>query len=550
MDDSSWTTVDVTDSSSRFSAASDNASSPLDTLLSWLTAAGLEKHSDQILSLTEANAVDDFKLLSTSAVESIIVQCDMKLISAEKFRRAIAILSGNEASAASTVPDVALQEAIAICIDRSFSMGTPFAEVTLERSVGQENAISQRSRMEAVKAMFYAFRDRIDSMRDPSIGQSATHLGLLSFDTQVNRLLGLTADLDQFEAIVDDIEKRGQTAIFSAILDGVKMLEPIFGSRPTADLRVLILSDGESNCGASPQAALAAANSIGAVVDAIIVGDRPDSDLRKIVAATGGMCFQIQSLGEGFELLEGEGVASLRARRGGADKPAFVMRPPVDFATLEAKDLSKAPPSVGGSVSMLQSHREVDLSSRLAAPDVTDFTGAAQSSCIKRLLKEMRQVKLGTSDVWLASGDGVHIFPSESDLTKWRVLIEGPQGSPFAGGIFSLTVRIPSSYPNAAPDIRFETPIYHCGVSDSGQICLDFLLSWAPTKTLPQAIEAVRLMLTSGDTSNAMRQWIAELTIAEAKDPSDTRFSDEAKKRTRKDAAKRIADWQREWAAM
>ena len=35
------------------------------------------------------------------------------------------------------------------------------------------------------------------------------------------------------------------------------------------------------------------------------------------------MCFQIHSLGEAFELLEGEGVASLRARRGGVEKPPF-----------------------------------------------------------------------------------------------------------------------------------------------------------------------------------------------------------------------------------
>ena len=39
------------------------------------------------------------------------------------------------------------------------------------------------------------------------------------------------------------------------------------------------------------------------------------------------------------------------------------------------------------------------------------------------------------------SGEGVHVFPSESDLTFWRALIEGPPGSPFEGGVFSLTVR-------------------------------------------------------------------------------------------------------------
>lgn len=42
------------------------------------------------------------------------------------------------------------EECIAICIDRSGSMGAPFS--------------TDRSRMEAVKQMFYAFRDRVESL--------------------------------------------------------------------------------------------------------------------------------------------------------------------------------------------------------------------------------------------------------------------------------------------------------------------------------------------------------------------------------------------------
>ena len=83
------------------------------------------------------------------------------------------------------------------------------------------------------------------------------------------------------------------------------------------------------------QVALAAANKIGAVVDAIIVGECPDGDLRRIVAATGGQCYRIRDLGAGFELLESEAVVSMRARRGGADKPPFVPREAVEFETIE-----------------------------------------------------------------------------------------------------------------------------------------------------------------------------------------------------------------------
>ena len=106
----------------------------------------------------------------------------------------------------------------------------------------------------------------------------------------------------------------------------------------------------------------------------------------------------------------------------------------------------------------------------------------ASSGTAKRALMELGKIASGSSDAWMHSGEGVHVFPSEADLTFWRALIEGPVGSPFEGGIFALTVRLPHDYPFRPPTIRFETPVYHCNVNDSGAICLDILdSSWSPS---------------------------------------------------------------------
>merc|ERR1712118_90234 len=135
----------------------------------------------------------------------------------------------------------------------------------------------------------------------------------------------------------DDMERRGMTAIYSAVTEAANMLEKTFQKDPQVDLRVLVLTDGQSNTGVPPATALEAVNSIGAVVDAIIVGNSPDAYLRRIVSATGGECYQIGSLGEGFELLESETVASLRARRGGTEKPPFKVREMVEFDSIAEK---------------------------------------------------------------------------------------------------------------------------------------------------------------------------------------------------------------------
>ena len=70
------------------------------------------------------------------------------------------------------------------------------------------------------------------------------------------------------------------------------------GGPGSPDLRVLVLTDGQNNAGAAPQEALKAVNDIGTTVDAILVGDNPDADLRRIVSATEGECYQIRHLGE------------------------------------------------------------------------------------------------------------------------------------------------------------------------------------------------------------------------------------------------------------
>ena len=87
------------------------------------------------------------------------------------------------------------------------------------------------------------------------------------------------SQLDTFESIVDDLQPRGGTNIYDVIKEGCAMLKPVFVSDPNIDLRVLVLTDGESCGGMRAAAVLPYVNEIGAVVDAIIVGNSPDPNL-------------------------------------------------------------------------------------------------------------------------------------------------------------------------------------------------------------------------------------------------------------------------------
>jgi ubiquitin-conjugating enzyme E2 D/E len=419
-------------------------------------------------------------------------------------------------------------------------MGTTFNEVTLEVVKG---AVNERTRMEAVKAMFYAFRDRAEL-----VGRGFHQMGLVQFDNEVEQLLDLTPHLELFEAIVDDVEPRGLTAIYSSIIQAARMLQGHFQQDGSKDFRVVVLTDGQNNTGAPPVEALEAVGAIGAVVDAIIVGNSPDSSLRKIVTATGGECWQINDLGEGFELLEAEGVVSLKARRGGAEKPPFQPPTRVDFGALEEKSITR-----GTNV-----QRVVGLPAELAKKAVVSVDKVKEGSvkaegrsagATRRLLSELKKVSSGDGDVWLHSGEGVHLFPAGDSLDFWRALIEGPKGSPFEGGTFVLNIVIPHDYPFKPPSVSFETPVYHCNVNDSGRICLDILQEkWNPALSIPKVVEAIRLMLSTPNTDDALRQWIAELTIAhDASGGADTRYYEKAREATARDACMTVAEWRQRW---
>jgi len=441
-----------------------------------------------------------------------------------------------------------VQECIAICIDRSGSMGCPFEEQKSWCDDGNQNALAKiverRSRMDAVKQIFYAFRDRTETLFDMG---SHHQIGLIQFDNEVTKMLETTSSLEEFEEIIDDMKQRGSTAIYSAIVEGCKMLQPIFHNSPKTDLRILVLSDGNNSCGISPEKALEEVDKIGAVVDAIIVGDNPDENLRRIVSASHGSCFQIRRLSEGFELMESETVVSLRARRGGSDKPEFSPRKVLEggFSSLETKSI------IDSSTVNIMTSKQPTVNKVVKINDLvnkSDDNELPKKIYHKRIMKELRDAIRDNNNP-NNIGEGLYLFPDGENIALMKALIEGPIGTPFEHGVFVLDIQIPEDYPFNPPKVRFETPVYHCNINNSGGICLDILKEkWSPAMTILKVLVILRNMLINPNTDDALRQYIAELTIAHNQtNGMDTRYVDAAKKLTKQNASCSIEDWKKLW---
>jgi ubiquitin-conjugating enzyme E2 D/E len=101
-----------------------------------------------------------------------------------------------------------------------------------------------------------------------------------------------------------------------------------------------------------------------------------------------------------------------------------------------------------------------------------------------------------------------------SDIHKWEGQIIGPEGSPYAGGLFTLSIVFPTDYPFKPPIITFKTKIYHPNINAHGGICLDILKDqWSPALSISKVILSICSLLTDANPSDPLVPEIARIYV-------------------------------------
>jgi len=121
-------------------------------------------------------------------------------------------------------------------------------------------------------------------------------------------------------------------------------------------------------------------------------------------------------------------------------------------------------------------------------------------------------------------------LPDDSNLFEWRIYLEGPRETMYAGGVFQLAMNFPQDYPMQPPDLKFLSDFWHPNVYPDGKVCISILHPpgedemsgelpeerWLPTQSVSTILLSVISLLSDPNFSSpanvdASVQWRREI---------------------------------------
>ncbi|CAF1301241.1 unnamed protein product [Rotaria sp. Silwood1] len=282
--------------------------------------------------------------------------------------------------------------------------------------------------------------------------------GLIEFATKYKTVCPITRSREQFEKALSFDDCRGDwTCMYDAIREAIKHIKTFTDSplRASKDCKKLIicLSDGINNSGDTKIQTLydlIKTNNI--VIDFIsFVCDEQlikkneitkAQEFRKLCTESGGYIYRNLNLLSDIELaalFEQEAAVWLSKR----SRTSYgIIDKPVRYISSAFQE---------------KANRQLPSDSAIQ-----------NSSRSRRILNELHaMLKYPSEDII--------VFTVSKNIAFWKVILKGPEETPYQGKFWMLFVEFDSHYPNCPPNVRFVTPIYHVNISGDGKICHQIL---------------------------------------------------------------------------
>lgn len=346
------------------------------------------------------------------------------------------------------------------------------------------------SRLDVVKQAFEALVNKSEAFDHP-VG-----IGLVTFGREVREVQEVTLLKEKFRHALQTVEADGDTPLYDSLVVGRSMLERFKAQNPSAALRIICLTDGE-DVGSRVTAAAVAAQlqRSGIILDSIVVQTSAlVNAIHPIAVATGGYSFKVDTVEQALNIMELETV--LRSK----DRVERPRRPLVQYPWHLSRynDLSTYPLDVVTSDECPGRKPHVRLHERLLSVQKAAARDALRSTDKqRRLMQEVRNIVNHPHPF-------IDVYTGD-DLAFWKIVIEAPRGSPYEGGTFLAYCDFGMDYPQAAPEVRFITPILHPNINRHGKICHAALdKSWLVDISMSTVLQILYGILLTPDTDNPL----------------------------------------------
>ncbi|KAF1911725.1 ubiquitin-conjugating enzyme/RWD-like protein [Ampelomyces quisqualis] len=109
-----------------------------------------------------------------------------------------------------------------------------------------------------------------------------------------------------------------------------------------------------------------------------------------------------------------------------------------------------------------------------------------------------------------------YLFPPDhdaSDLSSLDVLLAGPVGTPYTGGVWRLHLDIPPTYPAAPPTAQFRTRLWHPNIDEAtGAVCVETLKrDWSSALKLRDVLVTISCLLIHPNPASALNEAAGKL---------------------------------------
>lgn len=397
---------------------------------------------------------------------------------------------------------------------------------------------SRLSRLDVLKQMFDALINRLIAY------SFKTHVGLLTFDSDCRIHMAPSPTLENFRRATNDMRAKGDTKLWDGLaLAKVQLLE-YAEKYPNAKKRIIVLSDGmdTKSTAASHEVAWDLFQS-GIMMDSISLGDEPNLELKTISQMLGCYRFHPTSVSNALAICELEPFLSI-IHRPEITATRSLPRNRLQFLSQFSYSRWLASPTVVTPDVYPPSKQHpnlqdefVQLNAASGESSSSPPTGRRSNKRIPRLMREMKQIATA------GSHPKYDIFVSTSDMAFWKVVMDGPDGSPYSEGAFLLYLSAGEDYPYQPPEVRFVTKMMHPNISAHGRVCHSLLTGrdWTSDTSMTTVLDTVFGLLLQAETIDPVN-----VTTTLGYHHDQVEFAEEVRAHVQRHATKTRQEWRDE----